>query len=86
MEITSSHTHAKIFQMLKNIKRDNSLSLRHCLLKHTLSDSRELSDVLKTNVQLKLDCIKLTLLYGLLVKINFGNAMSMIVVKNLLDE
>ncbi|MBG6242838.1 MAG: guanosine-3',5'-bis(diphosphate) 3'-diphosphatase [Candidatus Symbiopectobacterium sp. Dall1.0] len=84
--VVSSRARAKIRQMLKNLKRDDSVSLGRRLLNHALGNGRKLSDIPQTSIQLELDRMKLTSLDDLLAEIGLGNAMSIVVAKNLLDE
>ncbi|MGG2143006.1 bifunctional GTP diphosphokinase/guanosine-3',5'-bis pyrophosphate 3'-pyrophosphohydrolase [Symbiopectobacterium sp. RP] len=84
--VVSSRARAKIRQMLKNLKRNDSVSLGRRLLNHALGNGRKLSDIPQTSIQLELDRMKLTSLDDLLAEIGLGNAMSIVVAKNLLDD
>lgn len=84
--VVSSKARAKIRQMLKNLKRDDSVSLGRRLLSHALGNGRKLSDVPETNIQRELERMKLPSLDDLLAEIGLGNAMSVVVAKNLLEE
>ncbi|WON76877.1 bifunctional GTP diphosphokinase/guanosine-3',5'-bis pyrophosphate 3'-pyrophosphohydrolase [Serratia sp. UGAL515B_01] len=81
--VVSSKARAKIRQMLKNLKRDDSVSLGRRLLNHALGGSRKLSEVPKENIQHELERMKLATLDDLLAEIGLGNAMSVVVAKNL---
>ncbi len=81
--VVSSKARAKIRQMLKNLKRDDSVSLGRRLLNHALGGSRKLSEVPPENIQHELDRMKLATLDDLLAEIGLGNAMSVVVAKNL---
>ena len=74
---------AKIRQLLKNLKRDDSVSLGRRLLNHALGGSRKLAEIPPENIQRELDRMKLASLDDLLAEIGLGNAMSVVVAKNL---
>ncbi|MFP1787171.1 bifunctional GTP diphosphokinase/guanosine-3',5'-bis pyrophosphate 3'-pyrophosphohydrolase [Lonsdalea quercina] len=84
--VVSSKARARIRQMLKNLKRDDSVSLGRRLLNHALGHGRKLSEVPSPNIQRELDRMKLSSLDDLLAEIGLGNAMSIVVAKNLLEE
>lgn len=84
--VVSSKARAKIRQMLKNLKRDDSVSLGRRLLNHALGGSHKLSEVPVGNLQHELERMKLATLDDLLAEIGLGNAMSVVVAKNLLGE
>ncbi|MFP1810283.1 bifunctional GTP diphosphokinase/guanosine-3',5'-bis pyrophosphate 3'-pyrophosphohydrolase [Lonsdalea quercina] len=84
--VVSSKARARIRQMLKNLKRDDSISLGRRLLNHALGHGRKLSEVPSPNIQRELDRMKLSSLDDLLAEIGLGNAMSIVVAKNLLEE
>ena len=82
--VVSSKARAKIRQLLKNLKRDDSVSLGRRLLNHALGGSRKLNEIPQENIQRELDRMKLaTTLDDLLAEIGLGNAMSVVVAKNL---
>ncbi|MCP1065569.1 bifunctional GTP diphosphokinase/guanosine-3',5'-bis pyrophosphate 3'-pyrophosphohydrolase [Serratia symbiotica] len=81
--VVSSKARAKIRQMLKNLKRDDSVSLGRRLLNHALSGSRKLAEIPQENIQHELERMKLATLDDLLAEIGLGNAMSVVVAKNL---
>lgn len=81
--VVSSKARAKIRQLLKNLKRDDSVSLGRRLLNHALGGSRKLAEIPEANVQHELERMKLTSLDDLLAEIGLGNAMSVVVAKNL---
>ncbi|MEE3664397.1 bifunctional GTP diphosphokinase/guanosine-3',5'-bis pyrophosphate 3'-pyrophosphohydrolase [Brenneria sp. g21c3] len=84
--VVSSRARAKIRQMLKNLKRDDSVSLGRRLLSHALGSGRKIADIPKKNIQTELDRMKLASLDDLMAEIGLGNAMSVVVAKNLLNE
>jgi guanosine-3',5'-bis(diphosphate) 3'-pyrophosphohydrolase len=81
--VVSSKARAKIRQMLKNLKRDDSVSLGRRLLNHALGGSRKLSEVPQENIQHELERMKLATLDDLLAEIGLGNTMSVVIAKNL---
>ena len=81
--VVSSKARAKIRQMLKNLKRDDSVGLGRRLLNHALGGSRKLAEIPQENIQHELDRMKLATLDDLLAEIGLGNAMSVVVAKNL---
>ncbi|MCA7000942.1 bifunctional GTP diphosphokinase/guanosine-3',5'-bis pyrophosphate 3'-pyrophosphohydrolase [Dickeya solani] len=84
--VVSSKARAKIRQMLKNLKRDDSVSLGRRLINHALGSGRKLSDIPEQNIQRELERMKLASLDDLLAEIGLGNAMSVVVARNLLEE
>ncbi|PLM00554.1 bifunctional GTP diphosphokinase/guanosine-3',5'-bis(diphosphate) 3'-diphosphatase, partial [Klebsiella michiganensis] len=81
--VVSSKARAKIRQLLKNLKRDDSVSLGRRLLNHALGGSRKLAEIPPENIQREIERMKLTTLDDLLAEIGLGNAMSVVVAKNL---
>lgn len=81
--VVSSKARAKIRQMLKNLKRDDSISLGRRLLNHALSGNGKLAEIPKENIQHELERMRLATLEDLLAEIGLGNAMSLVVAKNL---
>ncbi|HEY0210557.1 bifunctional GTP diphosphokinase/guanosine-3',5'-bis pyrophosphate 3'-pyrophosphohydrolase [Acerihabitans sp.] len=81
--VVSSKARAKIRQMLKNLKRDDSVSLGRRLLNNALGGSRKLAEVPPENIQHELDRMKLASLDDLLAEIGLGNAMSVVIARNL---
>lgn len=84
--VVSSKARAKIRQMLKNLKRDDSVSLGRRLLNHALGNGRKLFDLPPENIQRELDRMKLHSMDDLLAEVGLGNAMSVVVAKNLLGD
>ncbi|NIG88737.1 MAG: TGS domain-containing protein, partial [Serratia symbiotica] len=81
--VVSSKARAKIRQMLKNLKRDDAVSIGRRLLSYALSGSRKLDEIPQKNIQHELERMKLATLDDLLAEIGLGNAMSVVVAKNL---
>jgi guanosine-3',5'-bis(diphosphate) 3'-pyrophosphohydrolase len=79
--VVSSKARAKIRQLLKNLKRDDSVSLGRRLLNHALGGSRKLAEIPQENIQRELERMKLASLDDLLAEIGLGNAMSVVVAK-----
>ncbi|MEG3126322.1 bifunctional GTP diphosphokinase/guanosine-3',5'-bis pyrophosphate 3'-pyrophosphohydrolase [Pantoea cypripedii] len=84
--VVSSKARAKIRQLLKNLKREDSVNLGRRLLSHALGGSRKLAEIPAENIQQELERMKLTNLDDLLAEIGLGNAMSVVVAKNLLQS
>lgn len=84
--VVSSKARAKIRQLLKNLKRDDSVSLGRRLLNHALGGSGKLAEIPPERVQQELERMKLVTLDDLLAEIGLGNAMSVVVAKNLLQS
>nr|WP_310617380.1 bifunctional GTP diphosphokinase/guanosine-3',5'-bis pyrophosphate 3'-pyrophosphohydrolase [Pantoea cypripedii] len=84
--VVSSKARAKIRQLLKNLKREDSVNLGRRLLSHALGGSRKLAEIPAENIQQELERMKLTSLDDLLAEIGLGNAMSVVVAKNLLQS
>jgi len=82
--VVSSKARAKIRQLLKNLKREESVSLGRRLLSHALGGSKKLAEVPQENIRHELERMKLASLDDLLAEIGLGNAMSVVVAKNLL--
>ena len=81
----TSKARAKIRQMLKNLRREDSLNLGRRLLNHALGENVKLSDVPPEYLDNLLKRGKLNSLDDLLVEIGLGNAMSIMVAKALMD-
>ncbi|NIF24076.1 MULTISPECIES: bifunctional GTP diphosphokinase/guanosine-3',5'-bis pyrophosphate 3'-pyrophosphohydrolase [Pantoea] len=84
--VVSSKARAKIRQLLKNLKREDSVNLGRRLLSHALGGSRKLAEIPADFVQHELERMKLATLDDLLAEIGLGNAMSVVVAKNLLQQ
>lgn len=82
--VVSSKARAKIRQLLKNLKREESVSLGRRLLSHALGGSKKLAEIPQENIHKELERMKLPSLDDLLAEIGLGNAMSVVVAKNLL--
>ncbi|EFL92472.1 bifunctional (p)ppGpp synthetase II/ guanosine-3',5'-bis pyrophosphate 3'-pyrophosphohydrolase [Candidatus Regiella insecticola LSR1] len=81
--VVSSKARAKIRQLLKNLKRDESICLGRRLLHHALGCGRKLVDIPAKNIQKELDRMKLASIDDLLAEIGLGNAISVVIAKNL---
>ncbi|MBB3308046.1 MULTISPECIES: bifunctional GTP diphosphokinase/guanosine-3',5'-bis pyrophosphate 3'-pyrophosphohydrolase [unclassified Enterobacter] len=84
--VVSSKARAKIRQLLKNLKREDSVNLGRRLLSHALGGSKRLAEIPVENIQHELERMKLTAIDDLLAEIGLGNAMSVVVAKNLLQS
>lgn len=84
--VVSSKARAKIRQLLKNLKRDDSVNLGRRLLNHALGNGRKIMDIPQENISRELVRMKLATLDDLLAEIGLGNAMSVVVARNLLNE
>jgi len=84
--VVSSKARAKIRQLLKNLKRDDSVNLGRRLLNHALGNGRKITDIPQENISRELVRMKLATLDDLLAEIGLGNAMSVVVARNLLNE
>lgn len=84
--VVSSKARAKIRQMLKNLKRDDSINLGRRLLNHALGGNGKLAEVPQQIIVHELERMKLATLEDLLAEIGLGNAMSVVVAKNLLPD
>ncbi|WP_217550394.1 bifunctional GTP diphosphokinase/guanosine-3',5'-bis pyrophosphate 3'-pyrophosphohydrolase [Pantoea sp. GbtcB22] len=84
--VVSSKARAKIRQLLKNLKREDSVNLGRRLLSHALGGSKKQAEIPVENIQHELERMKLTAIDDLLAEIGLGNAMSVVVAKNLLQS
>lgn len=84
--VVSSKARAKIRQLLKNLKREDSVNLGRRLLSHALGGSKKLAEIPAENIQQELERMKLSSIDDLLAEIGLGNAMSVVVAKNLLQS
>ncbi|MCY0791017.1 bifunctional GTP diphosphokinase/guanosine-3',5'-bis pyrophosphate 3'-pyrophosphohydrolase [Morganella morganii] len=84
--VVSSKARAKIRQLLKNLKRDDSVNLGRRLLNHALGNGRKITDIPQENISRELVRMKLATLDDLLAEIGLGNSMSVVVARNLLNE
>ncbi|MDX7986169.1 bifunctional GTP diphosphokinase/guanosine-3',5'-bis pyrophosphate 3'-pyrophosphohydrolase [Xenorhabdus sp. 12] len=82
--VVSSKARAKIRQLLKNLKRDDSIGLGRRLLNHALGNGTKIADIPQENIDKELARMKLATLDDLLTEIGLGNAMSVVVARNLL--
>ncbi|AOM41945.1 bifunctional GTP diphosphokinase/guanosine-3',5'-bis pyrophosphate 3'-pyrophosphohydrolase [Xenorhabdus hominickii] len=82
--VVSSKARAKIRQLLKNLKRDDSIGLGRRLLNHALGNGTKVIDIPQENINKELARMKLATLDDLLAEIGLGNAMSVVVARNLL--
>lgn len=82
--VVSSKARAKIRQILKNLKRDDSIILGRRLLNHALGHGRKLNAIAPENIQRELERMKLASIDDLLAEIGLGNAMSIVVARNLI--
>lgn len=82
--VVSSKARAKIRQLLKNLKRDDSILLGKRLLSHALGGSKKLAEIPAEALQQELERMKLASFDDLLAEIGLGNAMSIVVAKHLL--
>lgn len=81
----SSKARAKIRQMLKNLKREDSISLGRRLLNHALGEDVKIADIPPENLAHLLKRARLNSLDDLLVEIGLGNAMSIMIAKALIE-
>lgn len=84
--VVSSKARAKIRQLLKNLKREDSVMLGRRLLTHALGGSKKLAEIPQQNIQHELERIKLASFDDLLAEIGLGNLMSVVAAKNLLPQ
>ncbi len=84
--VVSSKARAKIRQLLKNLKRDESVILGRRLLNHALGLGRKITDISSENIQHQLTRMKLASMDDLLAEIGLGNTMSLVVARNLLGS
>ncbi|CDH33966.1 bifunctional GTP diphosphokinase/guanosine-3',5'-bis pyrophosphate 3'-pyrophosphohydrolase [Xenorhabdus bovienii] len=82
--VVSSKARAKIRQLLKNLKRDDSVGLGRRLLNHALGNGKKITDIPQESITKELVRMKLATLDDLLAEIGLGNAMSVVVARNLL--
>ncbi|EKT60989.1 bifunctional GTP diphosphokinase/guanosine-3',5'-bis pyrophosphate 3'-pyrophosphohydrolase [Providencia sneebia] len=81
--VVSSKARAKIRQLLKNLKREDSINLGRRLLNHALGTTQKLNDIPQSNIDIELARMKLNSIDDLLAEIGLGNAMSVVVARNL---
>lgn len=81
--VVSSKARAKIRQLLKNLKREDSINLGRRLLSHALGAGNKITDIPQANLDAELARMKLNSLDDLLAEIGLGNAMSVVVARNL---
>lgn len=82
--VVSSKARAKIRQLLKNLKRENSISLGCRFLNHALGNGNKLGDIPQENINKELVRMKLHSINDLLAEVGLGNTMSVVVAHNLL--
>ncbi|CRK85864.1 Bifunctional (p)ppGpp synthase/hydrolase SpoT [Candidatus Providencia siddallii] len=81
--VVSSKARTKIRHLLKNLKREDSINLGRRLLKHALGANKKLSDIPKINIETELARMKLNSIDDLLLEIGLGNAISVVIARNL---
>ncbi|KLN98258.1 bifunctional GTP diphosphokinase/guanosine-3',5'-bis pyrophosphate 3'-pyrophosphohydrolase [Moellerella wisconsensis] len=84
--VVSSKARAKIRQLLKNLKREDSINLGRRLLNHALGHGKKITDIPQEDISHELSRMKLGCLDDLLAEIGLGNAMSVVVARNLLTH
>ncbi|MBS9429587.1 bifunctional GTP diphosphokinase/guanosine-3',5'-bis pyrophosphate 3'-pyrophosphohydrolase [Photorhabdus akhurstii] len=82
--VVSSKARAKIRQLLKNLKREDSIGLGRRLLNHALGNGKKLVDIPQENINKELTRMRLATIEDLLAEIGLGNTMSIVVARNLL--
>ncbi len=82
--VVSSKARVKIRQLLKDLKREDSINLGLQLLNHDLNENKKLSDIQKENINKKLTKMKLHSIDDLLDESGLGNTKSFILAYNLL--
>ncbi|MGP1924392.1 MAG: bifunctional GTP diphosphokinase/guanosine-3',5'-bis pyrophosphate 3'-pyrophosphohydrolase [Arsenophonus sp. NEOnobi-MAG3] len=84
--VVSSKARAKIRQLLKNLKREDSISLGRCLLNHALGNGKKFGDISQENINKELTRMKLHSIDDLLAEVGLGNTISVVVAHNLLGN
>ncbi|MFP3029172.1 MAG: bifunctional GTP diphosphokinase/guanosine-3',5'-bis pyrophosphate 3'-pyrophosphohydrolase [Arsenophonus sp.] len=84
--VVSSKARAKIRQLLKNLKREDSISLGRRLLNHALGKGKKLGDIPEKNINKELTRMKLHSIDDLLAEVGLGNTISVVVAHNLLGN
>lgn len=77
--VVSSKARARIRQVLKNLKREDAISLGKRLLNHALSASGGIDNIAPENLQRGLKFLNMTTFEDLLAEIGLGNIMSQLV-------
>lgn len=83
--VVSSKARAKIRQVLKSLRRDDSINLGRRLLSHALGTDYSINDIPPENLKRLLNRAKLNNFDDLLAEIGLGNAMSIMVAKYLIE-
>lgn len=81
--VVSSKARAKIRQVLKNLKRDDSIHLRRRFLNHALGGNWKLTEMPSENLQKEVKRMKLSTLDDLLADVGLGNAVSVVIAKKI---
>lgn len=84
--VVSSKARSRIRQALKNLKREDAISLGRRLLNHALANSGGIENISPVNLDRALKFLKLHLFDDLLAEIGLGNIMSNFVAKGLEDN
>lgn len=82
--VVSSKARAKIRQLLKNLKREDSIHLGRRLLSHTLGGSQKLAEIAPERVARLVARMRLGSFDDILSEIGLGNMMSIVVARSLL--
>ncbi|MBS3856678.1 bifunctional GTP diphosphokinase/guanosine-3',5'-bis pyrophosphate 3'-pyrophosphohydrolase [Proteus mirabilis] len=83
--VVSSRARSKIRQLLKNLKREDSINLGRRLLNHALGHHK-VADIPLENIERELKRMKLHSMDDIMAEIGLGNAMSVVVARNLLID
>lgn len=83
--VVTSRARTKIRQVLKTMRRDESVALGRRLLNHALGDL-SISDISKENIQHVISDLKLKTLDELLAAIGLGELMSIVIARRLLGD
>lgn len=81
--VVSSKARARIRQVLKNLKREDAISLGRRLLNHALAGSGGIDNITPENLERGLKFLKISTFEDLLAEIGLGNIMSHFVAKGL---
>ncbi|WGW00470.1 bifunctional GTP diphosphokinase/guanosine-3',5'-bis pyrophosphate 3'-pyrophosphohydrolase [Vibrio sp. YMD68] len=83
--VVTSRARTKIRQVLKTMRREESVTLGRRLLNHALGD-QSISDVSEDNIQQVLSDLKIPTLEDLLAAIGLGELMSIVIARRLLGD
>lgn len=84
--VVSSKARSKIRQLVKNVRRDEAITLGKRMLNHALGEHHNLNDIPQEAIARELERLKLEHFDDLLAEIGLGNLINVVVAKHLVGD